>query len=187
MTQTLVGKIIEGYLGQGESPSKEEILSSETIIWPSDCIFEGEYEDFFESAAELENIKTILVDPNCEVDPEVVSELKNIIKSGTNIEFSGESGGYLFFYLEYGVDECSQENIRQNSYPLCKNFSAYLDILDNPNEFMNSLSVEDTYGLFKKIEDDIYDICGDGEDMFLNVKKIYCNDDAESLLWDRQA
>jgi hypothetical protein len=132
----------------------------------------------------LENIKTILVDKRCEVDPELVLELKKIIKSGTNIEFSGGSGGYLFFHLEYGVDECRQEDVRNNSYPLCKNFLVYLDILDNPGKFIDSLGEEDTYGLFKKIEDDIYDVCGDGEDIFLDVKKIYCNDDVESLLWE---
>jgi hypothetical protein len=46
MTEILVEKIIDGYIGHDESPAAEEILSSETIKWPSDYIFEGEYEDF---------------------------------------------------------------------------------------------------------------------------------------------
>ena len=138
----------------GVEITQDDLLKLETIQISQETTINEESLPIIEALAKLDNIKTILVSPNTGIDtdsPENISGLKAVLDSGVKIDFIGDNGGgYLLFGLEYGIDDCTEHDMRENSFPLCKNFSDYLNIYINPNKFIDELDDEDVYGLLKK-------------------------------------
>ena len=134
--------------------------------------------DFFDKVKRLDHIKTVLVSPEIVIDSmDIVDLLQKYIASGMSIEFiDNKKGGYLYFELECGVDDCNFHEIRRNSFPLADTFPKFLELLSGIEVYVANLD-EDVYAIFKKISDDIYDRCGDGDDMFVNIKSIYTDPD----------
>lgn len=176
--------------------SKKELESLSMIDlsdWIDSEINETHIKDVIIPLLAFTNVETIIVgnatsieissdscdDEGSFVFVRVVDLLLNSL-SGIIIKFKDENdendeniGGYFEFELEYGVDDSSGETTRENTYPLCKSFKELLDIELNPQQFIDNLDGEDVFGLFKKIEDDIFARFGDGDEQFVNIKAMF--------------